>query len=399
MTATLAELSAQAAASASTSSPTAGPSTTFTTLPTQASIAEDAIEYVLWLPDTDDDDTTDEVWAALILAYIDSLLPRGWIWHKDGFEVRRSSSSRRLEGTSRVGDSIDDEYLILHLLMRISLNWPELVIAARDNDGEFMLVEAAAELPKWLEPEVAENRLWIRGGKLCVVPLAVKTPGSEVLLSEDDAVKAVRAGVRDVEASQAVQRVIDARLQPYTRGSDFSGHHHTSLVWLTCKVARALAANPQLAQRAAEAFYTRDPQQIRDAARSSTFSPTTSTADGDRASVLVPLTLTRTAYAQLRGQPFRPPKKFPAEWRDESSETESARRELGAKIITGFEIMYREDPKRRAASRKQVGGKEYDEYLKGLIRVGFFQGELEGSREWQLKEEQARRAWLEATEA
>jgi hypothetical protein len=28
-----------------------------------------------------------------------------------------------------------------------------------DNDGEFMLIEAANELPKWLQPDIAENRV------------------------------------------------------------------------------------------------------------------------------------------------------------------------------------------------------------------------------------------------
>lgn len=391
---TLAELSAQAAASASTSS--AAGTSTFS-LPTQATIAEDAIEYVVRLPENDSINSA--AWAALITSYASSLLPSDWMWHKDGLEMRVSHGTRRrLEGVSRVGDSIDDEYLILHLLVCISKRWPELAIAARDGDGEFMLVEAAAELPKWLEPEVAENRLWIAAGQLVVVPLAVGSRASTTLL-EDDAVAAVRAGVRDVEASEAVRRAIEARLAPYANGSPSRLHHHTTLAYLTRKVARALAANPQLAQRVAEAFYTRDPRQLRDAARSSVFSPTSSAADDDLRSVLVPLTLTRTAYAQLRGQPFRPPKKFPAEWRaDDESEAELARRSLGAKIITGFEIMYREDPKRRA-TKGVAGGKEYDDYLGDLTRVGYFQGNVSGSREHQAREEQARRAWLEATQA
>jgi hypothetical protein len=30
-----------------------------------------------------------------------------------------------------------------------------------DSDGEFLLVEAAATLPAWIEPEVADNRVCI----------------------------------------------------------------------------------------------------------------------------------------------------------------------------------------------------------------------------------------------
>ena len=39
-----------------------------------------------------------------------------------------------------------------------------------DNDGDFMLIEAAYSLPKWLKPEVAANRIWIRGGSLLIIP-------------------------------------------------------------------------------------------------------------------------------------------------------------------------------------------------------------------------------------
>lgn len=39
------------------------------------------------------------------------------------------------------------------------MKFDDLAVKVNDNDGEFLLVEAAAELPDWLEPEVAENRV------------------------------------------------------------------------------------------------------------------------------------------------------------------------------------------------------------------------------------------------
>jgi hypothetical protein len=72
--------------------------------------------------------------------------------------------------------------------------------------------------------------------------------------------------------------------------------------------------------------------------------------------------MTRVAYAQLKGQIFHPPRTFGAEWRvppltdDEAGklsveertrrEEERRARDLGVKIVMGFEIMYREDNKR-----------------------------------------------------
>ena len=68
-------------------------------------------------------------------------------------------------------------------------------------------------------------------------------------------------------------------------------------------------------------------------------------------SVLAPVLLTRVAYAQLQGQVFHPPRVFGPEWHvpegEASSENERRWRDLGVKISTGFEIMYREGGKRR----------------------------------------------------
>lgn len=40
-----------------------------------------------------------------------------------------------------------------------------------DNDGEFLLIEAAYGLPRWLKPETAQNRLWLHAGTVHLVPL------------------------------------------------------------------------------------------------------------------------------------------------------------------------------------------------------------------------------------
>lgn len=62
-------------------------------------------------------------------------------------------------------------------------------------------------------------------------------------------------------------------------------------------------------------------------------------------SVLSPVLLTRAAYAQLQGQVFHPPRIFGPEWHlPEGKDLDDERRwrDLGVKISTGFEIMYRE---------------------------------------------------------
>lgn len=74
--------------------------------------------------------------------------------------------------------------------------------------------------------------------------------------------------------------------------------------------------------------------------------------------------MTRVAYAQLKGQVFHPPRTFGNEWRvveagEEVAEEERERRarekrwrDLGVKVVMGFEIMYREDNKRNKGAGK-----------------------------------------------
>ena len=43
-----------------------------------------------------------------------------------------------------------------------------------DNDGDFLLIEAAYALPKWLKPETASNRVWLLNGMTHIVPLPTR---------------------------------------------------------------------------------------------------------------------------------------------------------------------------------------------------------------------------------
>ena len=46
-------------------------------------------------------------------------------------------------------------------------------ITVRDADGELLLIEAAYCLPRWLTPEIALNRVFLRHGEVKLVPKAV----------------------------------------------------------------------------------------------------------------------------------------------------------------------------------------------------------------------------------
>jgi hypothetical protein len=71
-----------------------------------------------------------------------------------------------LNGRTNYGDSVADEWLIVYILLEISKMNTDLWIRVYDTDGEFLLIEAANVLPKWLKPEISENRVSLRIGKV-----------------------------------------------------------------------------------------------------------------------------------------------------------------------------------------------------------------------------------------
>lgn len=54
---------------------------------------------------------------------------------------------------------MEDEWLIVYILRELSKQFPDLWIKVVDTDGEFLLIEAANALPRWLNPEIADNRV------------------------------------------------------------------------------------------------------------------------------------------------------------------------------------------------------------------------------------------------
>jgi len=121
--------------------------------------------------------------------------------------------------------------------------------------------------------------------------------------------------------------------------------------------------------------------------------------------ILAPVLMARPAYAQLQGQVFHPPRVFGPEWsvRDSPDLADEARwRDLGVKIATGFEIMYREGGRRaragEAATKEDLGNDaEYQRYLTSLKKAGWFGAEIEGSDKWNSREDAAMKGWNDIT--
>ncbi|KAF7339943.1 Protein ecdysoneless [Mycena venus] len=385
-------------------------------------ISEDTLQYVLYPPPTLSDKASVTSFAACITAWVDLLLP-DFLWHRDAFELkvasRLDSQEYFLEGRMRVGDCVDDEWCTVWLLKQVSAKW-ELAISIFDSDGEFLLIEAADALPTWITPTNSENRVWIYGSQLHLLPLLHVSPPSrkrqrrklpgrndsddeaeddqEDFLCVEDALKILRDESIDTLAPTEVQNAVWARTNGYPAAA--KNHVHATKAYIPLDIARALASDPTLIQKPVETFYTRDAIQLRAAHRMARFPP--------EPSVLSTVKMTRTAYAQLLGQKFFPPKVF-GQWKANEGSDEWRWRDVGMKIAVGFEMLFQEskgriDPSSNSSDALQSSAQakkdalrrnpQYIKYIQNLMSVDYFRGEIEGSQLWSKLEDKAAETFL-----
>ncbi len=95
------------------------------------SVSEDTLQYTFYLnPSVSLSEAACVALGAQIRTTVHYKLPKSFLWHKDTFEVKLArllpheasdlTPRWKLEGTMRIGDSIDDEWCVVWLLREIS---------------------------------------------------------------------------------------------------------------------------------------------------------------------------------------------------------------------------------------------------------------------------------------
>ncbi|KAG7100458.1 Protein ecdysoneless like protein [Verticillium longisporum] len=315
-------------------------------------LPENCVEYLLFLVDQNSTDGRKE------LSKLEDLrknalasakdVASGYIWQRGEFslEVKSDQGLAYVQGITDYGDSVEDEWLIVFLLRKLSLVNPNLWIRIFDSDGEFLLIEAANVLPAWLNPEMDRNRAWLHQGKLHIIPLNDKR--SNKILSLPDALAFIRSSPKSLVQSDLIDAEAFYRLEKYPEHMATSLHR--SLVTIPRKLALALHEVPKAMAPAVEAFYLRDPIALQPFLSSSAdlhFPP--------RDLVTVSATFTRVLFAQLRSQRFD----LPQPWADlvQRAPDDQARRRLdtGAKLACGFDMMVKRLDRTDLRAAREVG--------------------------------------------
>uniref|UniRef100_A0A8C9XF48 Ecdysoneless homolog (Drosophila) n=1 Tax=Sander lucioperca TaxID=283035 RepID=A0A8C9XF48_SANLU len=303
-------------------------------------IQEDTVVYKLFLiqPESSISQQTEEHLTHRIeeiLAKVAPLLIQN-IWQHQSFNLKyhpeKGGVPAHIGGRTQFGDNVEDEWFIVYLLQQITEAFPELAARVEDNDGEFLLIEAADYLPKWLNPDNSENRVFLYRGVLHILPCPSKS--SPVGISKDvvpSVAQALALLSTHPEACQASPKICSAlrkRLEGYPE--KIKAGLHRAHCFIPSGIAMVLAQRPDLVAPAVSAFYLRDPVDLQACRSFKTFPPDTR--------VLASVTFTRCLYAQLQQQQFTPDRRsgftLPP-----CSHPQYKSQELGMKLAHGFEIL------------------------------------------------------------
>ncbi|OAL39751.1 hypothetical protein AYO20_01148 [Fonsecaea nubica] len=264
---------------------------------------------------------------------------KDYIWQRQGFslELNKEDGLSFLRGQTEYGDSVEDEWVIVWLLRELTKKFNDLWVKVKDSDGEFLLIEASGTLPSWLEPDVAENRVWIHDGQLKIIKPASASRSSkrtEEKLSLSQAREIILNEPRRLMHSISMEEEAFFRLRNYP--SQISENMHHALITIPRKLAYLLHQKPAYIAPAVEAFYLRDPialkpLQNKDNKGKLVFAPE------DLATVSVKFP--RVAFAQVKSQEFPPPAAFVDAMPSGTDSKAHVHAEIGMKVTCGFEIL------------------------------------------------------------
>ncbi|KGL77356.1 Protein SGT1, partial [Tinamus guttatus] len=252
---------------------------------------------------------------------------------------------------------------------------PRPSCSVQDNDGEFLLIEAADFLPKWLNPDNSDNRVFFYKGELHIIPLPEtegkewEPPVSSPTISQALAFLSTRS--EESLAAVPIRTAVYKRISGYPE--KIQTLFHRAHCYLPAGIVAVLKQRPSLVAAAVQAFYLRDPVDLRACRTFKTFPPAKR--------VMTVVTFTKCLYAQLVQQKFVPDRRsgytlpLPSDPRYKAHE-------LGMKLAHGFEILCSKCKVSPASKTSVLSGPLWERFLSSLKEKNYFKGEMEGSAKY-----------------
>ncbi|XP_029465040.1 protein ecdysoneless homolog isoform X3 [Rhinatrema bivittatum] len=343
---------------------------------TKTAMIEDLVQYQLFLvcdkPNNPEKhkETLLQLLERILASLASTLVP--YIWQNQAFNLKykaaRGDIPAHLCGSTNFGDNIEDEWFIVYLLQQITKEFPELAARVEDNDGEFLLIEAAEVLPKWLTPENSSNRVFFHHGELCIISTAQDTEDLGPTLSQ--ALQLLSSHPGKFLAAPCVRAAVSRRISGYPE--KIQHFLHRAYCYLPVSIVAILKERPQLVAPAVQAFYLRDPIDLKACVTFHNFPP--------EPRVLSLVTFTKCLYAQLMQQRFLPDRRSGYNLPSLCHPNYKAH-ELGMKLAHGFEILCTRQSGCTSSipASQTLQGPLWDGFLQSLQKNEYFKGELEGS--------------------
>ncbi|XP_045425127.1 protein ecdysoneless homolog isoform X2 [Lemur catta] len=354
---------------------------------------EDTVEYHLFL--IPDESRDSEEHKEILQKYIERIMSQfahmlaPYIWQNQPFNLKykpgKGGVPAHMFGMTKFGDNIEDEWFIVYIIKQITKEFPELVARIEDNDGEFLLIEAADFLPKWLDPDNSTNRVFFHRGELCIIP-APRKPGAVSWLPATpptipQALNIISTHPEKIVASESIQAAVNRRIKGYPEKIQASLHR--AHCFLPAGIVAVLKHRPRLVAAAVQAFYLRDPIDLRSCRIFKTFLPETR--------IMTSVTFTKCLYAQLVQQRFVPDRRSGYRLPPPSHPQYRAH-ELGMKLAHGFEILCSKCGPHFSDSKKSLVTTSplWASFLESLKKNDYFKGLREGSAQYQERLEMAK---------
>ncbi|KAM3966334.1 ecdysoneless cell cycle regulator [Aphomia sociella] len=288
-------------------------------------------------------------------------LTTGHIWHRDEFKVYIPIRDRSAKGlplhlasSTCFGDNIEDEWFIVYIVMKITKLFNDLIVQIKDNDGDFLLIEAADYLQPWVNPDTTENRVFIYRNQIHLIPDTIinLTTSINVL----DALKIVTSQIEETKASPNIHRAILSRISSYPER--ITENLHRAVVTLPLDVAALLKSEPSLISSIVNAYCSHD---MIDAQACKSLKLDNC--------VTVEVNFTKCLYAMLTHSKLINVNLVRKTANDKRSV-------IGIKLTCGYEMIMRN------ASKDIFSTKEYSNFTNSLKKNGYFNDNIEGSKDY-----------------
>lgn len=349
-------------------------------------VPEDVLEYYLYpliCEDLNDEELFEylEEQKDIYLAHLSHLLV-DYIWQNEALNLRpipgNVSVPPHLYGSFNFGDNVEDEWFVVYLLCQLTKTFSGLLVRVHDSNHEFLLIESAEVLPKWLNPDTAENRVFLYNGDLHIIPIPESPQDVDGLPlftpTLPEAINCIRQLTHQTEADAPIQKAVKRRIECYPAKAE--DDLHFAHCFLPAGLAAILEQRPSLVAAGVNAFYCRSPDDLKTCRTFKYFRP------GTR--VMSRVKFTKCLYAQLVQQKFQPHRE--SGWiLPNSSNSKFKAHDLGMKLAHGFEIICSKSSQKSNQNNGTVDNFEvhnirWERFLSNLSNNGYFKGELQSSK-------------------